>query len=57
MNIFDNYRKLFNDSFIKSGKEYGLTEDTYINTMRYNIKKYHKCLDMMVFYINQINFN
>ena len=43
MNIFNNYRKLFDDSFIKSGQDYGLTEDTYINTMRYNIKKYHKC--------------
>ena len=30
INIFNNYRKLFDDSFIKSGQEYGLTEDTYI---------------------------
>ena len=26
MNIFNNYRKLFDDSFIKSGQEYGLTK-------------------------------
>jgi hypothetical protein len=57
INTFNNYKKIFDDSFLKSGKKYGLTEDTEINTMRYNIKKYHKCFRYDGILYKSKNFN
>jgi len=57
INIFKNYRKLFKDSFNQTKKKYGFTEDTYINTMRYNIKKYHKCYRYDGILYKSNNFN